>query len=287
MTWRVGLLVVVAIVVTACVPTLDETITIEADGSGQFTATWFVTRDDFGRGGVLDDAEETIGDLSFEEAQELLRSGRPEELIIGLSGDADYRIPPRATLEPVVEDDRVGIVYREQFSSLAHLASWRRGSGPLGALSGVADPGSGRLSLLALWGLQVDESADEVTLTITPTRAFADGRLLGTGEEGAETPARLRLAIGVDGEVVESNADRVEGDLYVWEPTIDGVVTEQIASSEPVRLTWQWTPPAEEASRTTTIALVLIAVGALIGLIAFARYLWRRRLTRPLHYVDE
>ncbi|MDH3706868.1 MAG: hypothetical protein OES57_12430, partial [Acidimicrobiia bacterium] len=270
----------------ACVPTIDETISIDADGSGQFTAAWFVTRDDFDDVGSPDDAENALGNLEWTEVQDRFRASRPEELIAQLTGNPDYRPPRRATLVSQVDDDRIGIVYRESFSSLRQLEAWRRDGGPAGTFAGPADPGSGRLSLLGLWGLDVTESPDQTSLTIEPASAFAVNPLAGIGDDQPVDAFRLRLAISVEGEVVDSNADRVEGDLYVWEPSVDGLSVDQIDALEPVRLTWRWTPEPEEESQTTTIAFVLIGAGALIALLAFLRFLWSRRLTRPRYYDD-
>lgn len=270
----------------ACTPTLDESLVIAADGSGEFTATWFVTREDFDTGGFEGDVGGALANREFGEVQELFRAGRPEDLLIALTGDDAYRAPSRARLDTLVEDDRVGIVYQEPFSSLVQLESWRRGNGPAGSLGGPVDPESGRPSLVALWGLGVDESPDRTTLTIDTAGAFISGRVTELGDDEDVRDVRIRLTVAVDGEVIDDNADRVDGDRYVWEPTIAGLTTDQIAALEPARLTWRRVAEPEDDSGTTTIALALIGVGAAIAVMALGRFAWTRLISQPPRYDD-
>ncbi|MGI9602155.1 MAG: hypothetical protein ACR2QE_09735 [Acidimicrobiales bacterium] len=265
----------IAVAVSACVPTLDERLTIEETGAGELSVTWFVTRDGFEEGGFLD-AGNDLADLEWGELQDLMRRTEPEEAVASLAAGVDqYEAPEGATLETFVMDDQVGLRYRERFASLDELESWGRvvGAGDEGDadLGGPVDTSTGRLSMIALWGIDVVETETTITLSIDAASAW----LSPLAEFGTDEPTgdgvNLRLVVSVAGNVTDHNADGLDGDLHLWEPTYGVMSATQLRAAEPLTISWE---PDQEPDRTRLIALGLVGVGGLIGAVHLLRF-WR------------
>ncbi len=242
--WRVGVLVLLALVLSAC-ETVTETLVINETGSGSLIIDWSYDPNDPEQASEIGAANATNAPISRQQL------GVTIDEAFDTSG---YVLNDRVAFSEI-RAARTGFTITKPLTELDDLETLGR--------TGLE---TGRVPSMLWHEIDITEADDgSFALTSTPSVADRQAVLEWAREKGVDPdPMVFVAAFEVRGQILSHNADEIDGNRLVW----------RLEGAEPANLEVAWLPVAPEATSAAPFAAGLLAI---IALVTGGLYLWEKR----------